>query len=221
MYSYDEYFIRCMTCGEQIACKAALYNELRASGSSPEEALNFLGITEECSRSAMLNPPKAFFNMENREVIEGFRSVEATDEPNPFFDADLANDAKRVFTSCLCQGSQSPQNIPVPVPVAQSARRLANVPMLQNLLQPNRRTNTVQDIIINTELDKDLDYLVQTGAISEGIYIDSSDTQQTFEEPTAVGIPTINQNPIYAQPLINVGAGKRTRILDGRTYLAQ
>ena len=42
-----------------------------------------------------------------------------------------------------------------------------------------------------------------------------------FQEPVAVGVPTINPDPAVPQLQVYVGAGKYIHVLNGRTYLAQ
>lgn len=96
MDSYKEYPIRCKTCNEQLACLAEEYEAL-VSASSIEEALNDLGLTCPHSRIAMMNPTIVTFNMENREVIEGFKSVEAADE----IDAENNSFSQPVFPHCI------------------------------------------------------------------------------------------------------------------------
>lgn len=126
MQTYKEYPIRCKTCGEQIAAFAPQYEELLRvivqedriaqmealeGAEQPtigtlnhplnelniaEKALNRLGITEWCSRSAMLNPTFVRFNMENRAVIEGIENVDAAVEA----DAQKESEIQPIFASC-------------------------------------------------------------------------------------------------------------------------
>lgn len=107
METYEEYPVRCKTCNEQIACFSEDYKALIEAGSTIEEALNELGIMVECSRAALMNPTFVSFNMENREVIEGFKSVDAATDD----DAQNESMARPVFTPCL--PTQSPQGAPV------------------------------------------------------------------------------------------------------------
>ena len=97
METYKEYPIRCKTCNEPIACFSYDYEALLNAGFSIEEALDELGITDYCSRQAMLNPTIVPFNMENREVIEGFKSVDAAN------DADAQNESTSdpIFSQCM------------------------------------------------------------------------------------------------------------------------
>lgn len=57
-------------------------------------------------------------------------------------------------------------------------------------------------------------------AMGQGISIEQ-DIKRDFVEPTVPGVPVNNSvnniTPVY----INVGAGKSTKVLNGRTYLAQ
>jgi len=97
MFSHKEYLIRCKTCGEQIACFASDFEDLIKNGMSQEEALNEMGIYQWCSRIAFTNPSYIFHNMENREVIEGFKTVDMIDGPDPYNYSVI----KPTFTTCL------------------------------------------------------------------------------------------------------------------------
>lgn len=97
METYPEYPIRCETCNEQIAAFAADFEAMVEAGSTVEEALNELGITLECSRIALMNPTHVAFNMENREVIEGFKSVDAATD----IDAQNQSTSRPIFNQCI------------------------------------------------------------------------------------------------------------------------
>jgi DNA-directed RNA polymerase subunit N (RpoN/RPB10) len=150
MQSYKEYPIRCKTCGEQLAAFAPQYEALLESiveedriaqiealaiGGNPEtgtltrplnelnvaeKALNRLGITEWCSRIAMMNPTIVTFNMENRAVIEGFENVDAAMDAEP----QIHSDIQPVFASCKGPTRSlqvTPTQQAVPVSVVQAA----------------------------------------------------------------------------------------------------
>lgn len=263
MESYKEYPIRCKTCNEQIACFSSTYEDLLFTGISEEEALNNIGITKWCSRIAMMNPTIVAFNMENREVIEGFKSVDAADEA----DAQNESMARPVFNPCM--GTTAPIQTVRPLltapilPGVTVPRVQANVPGTQiqpttitgpnaglqtiTLIQPRVQTvippvvpgiqplvpgiqpvllptppeaqiilspTLVQPLIPGIELGQELEPLGQ------GIPVQAPDDKK-FKEPTQVGTPTINPDLTLVQPTIYIGAGKQTRVLNGRTYLAQ
>lgn len=237
MEYYKEYPIRCKTCNEQLSCFASAYEDYLASGLSEEEALNAIGITDPCSRIAMTNPTIVTFNMENREVIEGFKSVDAADEA----DVRTGNTGRPVFNSCMGPAPPSqilnpvhniplnirrtppvtpgPQLFPRPtglpgiqtIGVLQPAIQRQNSPFVQQAPQNVTSPPLIQPII------PDLDLNVPTGV---GIPVNAPETNK-FTEPTMVGVPTINNNPTVVQPTIYVGANKQVRVLNGRTYLAQ
>jgi DNA-directed RNA polymerase subunit N (RpoN/RPB10) len=83
MEYYKEYSIRCKSCNEQIACFVPDFESLKSTGMTEEEALNEIGITETCSRIAFIHPTYVFHNMENRELIEGFKTVDNIETSNP------------------------------------------------------------------------------------------------------------------------------------------
>lgn len=153
MEVYQEYPIRCKTCNEQIACFASQYLGLLAAGLSIEAALDELGITDYCSRNAMMNPTFVPFNMENREVIEGFKSVDAAEES----DAQVERTSSPIFTHCMgiqtnlppitTTATRLPPNAPVIVPLnVQPTRIQPNVPQLtksQSMAQISARQSSM------------------------------------------------------------------------------
>lgn len=96
MDAYNEYMVKCWTCNDLLSCFAADYEAMVANGTTTEEALNNLGLTEPCCRALMLNPVVVTFNMENREVINGLKSVDAADYP----DARPVKGSNPIFTHC-------------------------------------------------------------------------------------------------------------------------
>lgn len=225
MESYKEYSIRCKTCNEQLACYAPLYEDLLNSGLSIEEALNQLGITEWCSRISMMNPTIVTFNMENREVIEGFKSVDAATE------ADSQNEStiRPVFSPCMSTQQTIQQAAPAvrlpPVPQSLSIKPttksgLQTIGVSQpavRLLPPNVPT-AIKPIQQGTK---------EEVAIGTGIAVNlSEDIKPTkFQEPKFVGLPTINENPLLPKMTVYVGSvGNKAvniTILNGRTYIAR
>lgn len=101
MEYYEEYPIRCKTCNGQIACYSYEYREYLNSGSTIQQALDSLGLTNYCCRIAMKDPVVVTFDMENRKVIEGSKKIDAADDfgvssvetPNTAFEACLSTDA--------------------------------------------------------------------------------------------------------------------------------
>ncbi|CAH6418988.1 Hypothetical protein HVR_LOCUS174 [uncultured virus] len=179
MEYYKEYSIRCKTTNDQIACFAPTYEGLLASGLSEEEALNELGITTWCCRIAMLNPTIVMFNMENREVIEGFKSVEAADEPDPYNE----NNSRPVFSSCL--GT-------VQTPQIQTIKPLITPSMFPGVVQAPGR------VIPNAP--GTLPITIQPGIQTIGLLQAAPRVQATVATQTTV-IPGI-QPPILPQPII-------------------
>ena len=95
------YPIRCSTCGEPVAAYAPMFKflinnpdflqDLEPVPSSTEvgtalsplnentlaeKVFRKLGITEWCTRTALMNPTFFAFNMENRAVIEGLKNID-------------------------------------------------------------------------------------------------------------------------------------------------
>jgi hypothetical protein len=59
---------------------------------------------------------------------------------------------------------------------------------------------------------------IDMNQVGEGIEVAAEPHQ--FKWPVMVGIPTINETRISDRELVDVGVGKHTYILTGRTYLA-
>lgn len=278
MELYKEYPIRCKTCNEQISCFAPIYEQLLTTGLSEEEALNNLGITEWCSRISMLNPTIVTFNMENREVIEGFKSVDAAQE------ADAQNESTEhpIFNACMGLNTPIQQLRPLVTaptlttvvprvttnapwalfqPPATTRPGIQTITLLQPAtprVQPVIQTITTQlplvqpDIQLGTQtvlyptppgeqpvllptpphgalllsppliqpVIPDLDFEKDIEALGIGIPV-TAPAAKSFQEPTIVGVPTINPDPTVAQAIINVGVKHQSRVLNGRTYIAQ
>lgn len=250
MEYYKEYPIRCKTCNEQLSCFAADYESFLEGGLSEEDALNAVGIVNPCSRIAMTNPTIVTFNMENREVIEGFKSVAAAEEA----DVQSEHIGQPIFNSCMgtvapIQTIRPTANVPgltpvnvgrVPVVAQGTQLQLGTQPYLPpglpgiqtiGLLQPAiQRVQaptqpTVQEppILTSPTLVQPIIAGIDLNTIAPigvGIPVNAPDNKR-FSEPTMVGVPTINTDPTVVQPTIFVGANKQVRILNGRTYLAQ
>ena len=232
MEYYNEYPIRCKSCNEQLSCYSTDFEAYLDAGNSIEEALNYLNIMNPCSRIAMANPTIVSFNMENREVIEGFKSVDAADES----EAHNESTSQPVFSSCL--GNTAPIQSVKPVinflpsnlsPTISPTQPQPLVRPLKTGIQtislmkaspnspgpviPQIIPTTVQPIIHGIEFNNET-------PIGVGIPVSIQEPKK-FEEPTLVGIPIINHDPTIAQPTIFVGHDKFVRVLNGRTYLAR
>lgn len=336
METYKEYPIRCKTCNEQIACFSDNYEILIDSGYSIEEALDELSITAPCSRITMMAPTIVAFNMENREVIEGFKSVDAADEET----AQNESISHPIFNQCLNIQTGSVAGAPIPMGLTLSQpRNLMNTQVPQpgtvlsttelnltqsrtparpvttelNLSQPRILPNTVGLTLGQSRINPNaagltlprpnpntpglplalnlsqpriipgntnilplatksttvsglqtigmshptlriqaaniptsatspakstaipitetvapiipgIDIKSEIGTVNNliGIPVKVPETINTkFQEPTMVGVPTINTDPLLPQVQVYVGAGKYVHILNGRTYLAQ
>lgn len=97
MDHYHEYNIRCMTCGANVASKSYSYIALLNQGLTVEVALNELGIMRYCCRKSFMSPTVVFMNMENRPLIEGFKTLDQVSGP----DATTVHAVKSVFTACI------------------------------------------------------------------------------------------------------------------------
>ena len=249
MKSYREYVIRCKTCNEQIACHAKTYEQLLANGLSIEEALNSLDIMLPCSRAWMMNPNYVTFNMENRDVVEGIRSVQSIEDDFLPGQRSTPSISNPVFASCLsptviAAGSPQtqpqreianilPQGTPAPVIAAPTAAQVFNARLGAAGMQT---IATVQPIRMQTRLNVQplqpvatnviapiipIDSSILAAPIGVGIPINALEADTVFKEPTTPGVPTINHDPKLAPVTIHVGAGKYCTVLNGRTYLAQ
>jgi DNA-directed RNA polymerase subunit N (RpoN/RPB10) len=264
METYKEYVIRCKSCNEQLACYASEYEALLNGNYSVEDTLNILGIINPCSRIAMMNPTIVSFNMENREVIEGFRTVDSVDDADPI----IENTGHPIFSNCMMINSPIQQHAikqPSPAPIIQGVniptniRTYPNVPMLNvipktnvstlNIIPSSNLTNLqtivlahppirreplvrpIKELIISPinippPLTEDITIIPDIKDVEElGIGVPVTgplpENINIFREPTMVGLPTINPNPLIQQHLEYVGADKHIPILNGRTYLAQ
>ena len=79
---YYEYPIRCKTCNEQIACYSEDFKNYLETTNNVELALDYIGITNWCSRIAMMTPIKIKYNLENRALVLGITNIETDEIPN-------------------------------------------------------------------------------------------------------------------------------------------
>ena len=110
MEYYVEYPIRCKTCNSQIACFAAEYNALLVAGYTIQQALDHLEIMNYCCRIYMKDPVIVMFNMENRDVIEGIKKVENTED---FGVGSIYEKDDTRFGACLVTDLQVEPKAPV------------------------------------------------------------------------------------------------------------
>jgi len=260
MEYYNEYPVRCRTSNDPLSCYSSDYEAYLNAGFSIEDALNSLGIMNPCCRMAMANPTIVAFNMENREVIEGFKSVDAAEES----EAQTESTSQPIFNSCM--GVVAPiQNtkpvgalpsfltahmtrVPANAPGTQFRAPIqstipgvqAGLPILQPVIPGVQTITLMQPVIpVSQPVPKitegeppailsptlfqpiiegiDMNNKVPVGV---GIPVNFPDTNK-FEEPTLVGVPTINHDPSMPQPTIFVGHDKSARVLNGRTFIAR
>jgi DNA-directed RNA polymerase subunit N (RpoN/RPB10) len=102
MEYYKEYTIRCPTCGGQIAHLSETY-EFLIVNNSIEDALKLLGLDNPCCRICMMTPTIVVHNMENRELIEGFKKTDSLDETT----AKKESTGLPVFSMCLGQAKRN------------------------------------------------------------------------------------------------------------------
>lgn len=220
METYEEYPVRCKTCNEQLACFSSDYNALLQAGLTQEEALNQLNIMNYCSRIAMMNPTIVAFNMENREVIEGFKNVDAATEE----DAQRESTSRPVFSSCIGLQAGPPllgeQMVPPRVqalPIRPATLQLPVQPLTQRTQEPFVPIQIARPQPVATGIVKD----INIEDLGVGIPVKDAVDITKFREPTAVGVPTINPDPTIPQERVYVGAGKHVEMLNGCTYLAR
>lgn len=219
MDTYREYPIRCKTCNEQIAAFADTYEGLLSAGLPIEEALNELGITDYCSRNAFMNPTIVKFNMENREVIEGIKSIDAATEA----DVATAIQGTPVFTACMMDVTPTAEAPQAPA-VTEAAptlirRRIVGRPETATNVKPLVKPLAADFTATHTEAEIE----AEIEELGPGIEVVMPETlnPNVFVEPVSAGIPVINENPVLQAALMNVGAGKQTKVLNGRTYLCR
>ena len=202
---YKEYTIRCKTCNEQIACWSYLYNTLLETGFTTEEALNELNITNYCSRIAMMNPTIVTFNMENREVIEGYKIVTTVREDDP---QSLTSTEMPAFSPC----SVSQKILPSVSPF-ESYMSTHNMPITKTI--PTYKTK-IEPIL---QITSDLDIEKMGDAIELKPQVDVN--PDVFNTPTQIGFPTINHRTSQYGEVKIVGYDHESSVLTGRTYLAR
>lgn len=199
-----EYPIKCHTCNEQIACYSYDYETFLESGYSVEDALNTLGIKRECSRIAMMFPVMRTFDISNRQVVEGLKTVDLIiddDEPNE------SSKRQGIYSSCLNTTLQQSTFVN---PLQQST--------FVNPLQQSTFVNPLQNTFINP-LQQNVNSLsTQLENINLSPTLPTINTK--FDPPTVPGIPAINYNGTVQPEKIFVGAGKYVEILNSRSYLA-
>jgi len=207
--SYREYPIRCKTCNAQIACYAQEYEaavKKNEQNETIEKTLNNLGIGNYCCRIALMNPTIVFFNMENRELIEGLKNSEEVRGPS----VNNTGNSISIFKTCRLE-KQIQTNLP---PVAaglvkpsESIFQRAAVPVA-----PSKQSAIAPLLPIDGP-----------SAFAEGMPLPLAAVQveaKKFIEPTVTGVSVINES-MYRTADVYVGAAKYSTVLPGRTYLAR
>lgn len=219
MRSYREYVVRCKTCNTPLAHLAQTYEDLLASGLTIEQALNNLGLDMPHCRAAMMNPTYVNFNMENRDVVEGVRTAESVEEDFLQRDPSTEGTGNPIFVSCLPPNVNNlPTLQPTTSPRTLGIQTVTTLP----IRSPTRSVGTAQvqpTQVIAPIIAMDLSALNQP--LGAGIPVQQLEVDTEFKEPTIPGVPTINHNPKLAPVYVDVGAGKKCVVLNGRTYLAQ
>lgn len=80
MDTYREYPIRCKSCNNQIACHAAMFEELMSISQDPEDTFAQMNVRNWCCRAAYTNPSVVMFDMEMRSLIEGYEYIKNTSD---------------------------------------------------------------------------------------------------------------------------------------------
>ena len=235
MKSYREYVVRCKTCNEQIACHSEAYESLLANDMTVEEALNSLDIMLPCSRAWMMNPNYVTFNMENRDVVEGIRSVFSVEDDFVVEQRNTPSISDPIFASCLAPGVNVVQQrvvapqVTTPIVIAgPTAAQIFTARLraagMQTITTPQlgrmQPLTNVQPLVVVAPIIP-ISSSILAAPIGVGIPVNVLEVETVFKEPTIPGVPTINHNPKLAPVLIHVGAGKYCTVLNGRTYLAQ
>lgn len=220
MENYREYPIRCKSCGGQIACYTHAFELALTQNYTSEAALNELGLTDYCCRMAMLNPVMVAFNMENRQVIEGFKSIDAVQDE----DIELDSRSQPIFDACLVTPTE-----PAPRPRLQGgpakpgmfSRYIKNSPQLPETIAATS-AGTVSESSY-PRIDP-IHMEVQISGVNQpiGPAVDViTPIEEAYHPPTVVGIPTINPDRTIPETWFHVGANKQSRVLNGRTFLAR
>lgn len=226
---YKEYPIRCKSCNEQIACFAEEFENL-IQNMTMEEALNKMEMMMPCSRIAMMNPVVVFFNMENREVIDGYKSTDAID-----FDRDFVED--KIKSQTIMPPFSSTKTKPVDsakpsfgimggisksfdrrIPPRLSDKT-PKVSDMENRIQGEFAVPRLKSIQspLNAEI-KSVQVHKPLQQIMPNFITDIS--QEEYKDPTSHGVPVINSDPSIPHVLVNVGSNKQCYMLTGRTFLA-
>ena len=189
---YYEYPIRCKTCNEQIACYSEDFKNYLEATNNVELALDYVGITNWCSRIAMITPIKIKYNLENRALVLGLTTVETDEIPNE-------ENIKFIFNNQEEEEKEESFDLPI--------FNINNIRKNNKEININNTNSKKEEKILNT---------INT----EPINLDN-DKNNLFIEPEEVNIPKINDNSIKNENFVFIGNGNYTIILKGRTYLAR
>jgi DNA-directed RNA polymerase subunit N (RpoN/RPB10) len=180
MDRYIEYMVRCKSCGFCIAGISDDYEDLVLNqGMSRVEAFQALDITEDrtCCMDELMNPVTVFFDMTNRNVIEGLVPVENADKYKGMNPDDFLSQ----FGTCLEYAD------------------LSGV--------PRKKSKTKEKKTTDNWFDDEEDEIVEVGESGNNTL------------PQVPGMPTINPST-HPHKRIDVGSGKTTVKLSGRTFMA-
>lgn len=226
MATYDEYPIRCETCNEQIACHVEAFEVLLQAGYTKEDALNELGITAWCSRIAMTHPTTVFYNMEDRQVIEGLIDVKDAQEET----SKVESHSRPVFNPCIGAGNLAPATmmaqprvVATPVIGVPPTTPAIGQPPKTLLIQPTAKTAAVPGLLVQPTGKTTVVPELKPAVEEAGIPVAQAPlrVQMPFVDPVQVGFPTINSDSSLKEQRVYVGANKYTIVLDGRTFLCR
>lgn len=152
MQSYEQYCIRCKSCGTPLDHLSGQFKQLvekyhgeqldpeQKEISANEKALRDLGIMNECCRFAMTTPTIVYFVMQKRAVIDGIVDARVASTID-----DFQSPGVPVFTAC----GASPNGVPIrsrepTTPISSFLPPAPSVPVNANPLLPG---------ILNTRIE--------------------------------------------------------------------
>lgn len=241
---YEEYPIRCPSCGELIACRVPEYKQLLKIY-SVEETLNLMEVELYCSRSAFMNPSPVHLSMENRKVIEGLIPpdlINVHPDPvglggHPSFSGltatQLASQTFMVTTTPVItpQLTWTPQVVPgtatraVTNPRVQRPAKVGSLfashirvaPVSQEVSPLPVPPTSVEPHIVRPLIDPNLIKNEMNAFVLPKLV---PDAPEEFIVPITPGVPVFNKSSAVIKE-IDVGSGYTCQVMLGRTYLAR